>query len=170
MKEEWRPIKGFEGKYEVSNLGRIRSLNYRGIGKVQVLKLAANKDNYLLVDLCREGKKKTYQVHRLVAEAFIPNPNNLPCVNHLNEQKQDNRASNLEWCDHKYNNNYGSHNERAGKARCKAVICLELQRVFQSVTEVGEYLGCTGGNVSQAIKKGCKCMGYTLKFIEIEVL
>ena len=103
--EEWRPIKGFEGLYECSSLGRVKSLKF---GKERILKPDKIKNGYLRVILCKDEKKKKYTVHRLVANAFIPNPNNLETVNHINEIKTDNRVSNLEWMTHKGNKRYSS--------------------------------------------------------------
>ena len=163
--EIWKPIPNYEN-YEVSNLGRVRSLNYNNqTDKVRILKLTIRKDGYTQIMLNKEGKKKTYQVHRLVAEAFIPNPQSLPEVNHIDENKQNNDVSNLEWCSYGYNINYGSRNERVSKAHCKPVICLELKRIFNSVTEASEYLRCHSGGVSKAISKGHKCKGYTFNYI-----
>lgn len=112
INEQWRPVKGFEGLYEVSNLGRVKSLKY---GKI--LKPGMTKDGYLFVILCRNGKMKYFKVHRLVATAFIPNPMDLPEVNHKDENKINNVVSNIEWCSRRYNVNYGSRNERAASAR-----------------------------------------------------
>lgn len=95
--EEWRPICGFEGLYEVSNLGRVKSLKDRyGNLREKILKQIQNDKGYLKVNLAN-GKRKTSTVHRLVALSFIPNPNNLPTVNHINEDKTDNCVYNLEW-------------------------------------------------------------------------
>ena len=108
--EIWKCIKGFEN-YQVSNYGRIKSLNYRQTGKSGILSSALDKrDGYLRVNLCKDGKKYPKLVHQLVSLAFIPNSNNLPCVNHKDEVKTNNNVNNLEWCNHKYNNNYGTHN------------------------------------------------------------
>lgn len=112
MEEIFIDIKGYEGLYQISNLGRIKSLWF---GKEKILKGGKDKDGYLKVILSREGKHKTYSVHRLVAEAFIPNTNNHPQVNHKNEDKTDNCVDNLEWCTQKYNVNYGTCQQRRAK-------------------------------------------------------
>lgn len=111
IEEIWKSIEGYP-KYEVSNLGNIRSLNYRHTNKVKILKPHTNNNGYLLINLYQMGKMKTVQIHRLVAETFIPNPDNLPVVNHKDENKHNNCVDNLEWCTHKYNSNYGTAIER----------------------------------------------------------
>lgn len=103
--EIWRDVPNYEGLYKVSNLGNVKSLNY---GKKHILKPAKNNKGYLLVTLCKNGKPKKYLVHRLVALTFLPNPLCLKEINHINEDKTDNRLENLEWCDRKYNNTYGN--------------------------------------------------------------
>ena len=105
--EIWLPIEGYEDKYQVSSLGRIKSLkNNHNNPREKILRQGKNKEGYLFVSLCKDGKIKNLKVHRLVATAFIDNHSNLPCVNHKNEIKTDNRVENLEPCDHKYNLNY----------------------------------------------------------------
>lgn len=120
-KEIWKFIPGYEYLYEVSNLGRVKSLNYRHTGKISILKLHKDKCGYRHVRLTKEEKGKMYLVHRLVAMAFIPNPYMLPEINHKDEIPGNDfvfvnpdgsvnlEKSNLEWCDRKYNNNYGAH-------------------------------------------------------------
>lgn len=103
--EIWRDIQDYDGKYQVSSLGRVKSLKF---GKEKILRQAKMKNGYLYVNLCKEGKIKTCRVNRLVGNAFLDNPNNLPCFNHKNEIKTDNRAVNLEPCDYQYNNTFGT--------------------------------------------------------------
>ena len=106
MEEEiWKPIKEFEGYYEVSNMGRVRSLNYKRTGKEKILKNIGDYKGYLEIVLTKNGKQKQFKVHRLVAEAFIPNPENKPCIDHINTVKSDNRVENLRWVTYKENSN-----------------------------------------------------------------
>ena len=111
--EEWRDIKGFEGFYQVSNEGRVKSLdryvdNFWGTKQFvreRILKGTTDKDGYLMVYLCKDGKSKNRKVHRLVAEAFIPNTENGTSIDHINTLKDDNRVENLRWCTPKENSN-----------------------------------------------------------------
>ena len=143
--EEWKDVVGFEGLYKVSNKGSIYSVErrdsrgYRCGGRM--LAPSYDKDGYLHINLCQNGKLKTKNVHRLVAEAFIPNPENSPHVNHIDEVKDNNELSNLEWCTHKYNVNYGTRNERSGQAQSKKVIAVNIKTgdvvTFNSTVEAG---------------------------------
>lgn len=105
--ETWKPIKDYEGLYEISDCGRVKSLdrwdslNRLKIGKI--LNCCDNGSGYMIVNLKAFGKQNIKTIHRLVAEAFIPNPNNLPCVNHKDGNKQNNNVDNLEWCTHSEN-------------------------------------------------------------------
>lgn len=129
--EEWKPVEEFEGLYEVSNFGRVRSLNHKRanrysyyIQKGRILKSGLNKKTgYWTVVLSKNGKYFTKRVHQLVAKAFIPNPNNYPCVNHKDENKNNNKFDNLEWCTYKYNNNFGSRNKRISISLSKKCNC-----------------------------------------------
>lgn len=141
--------------YQVSNLGRVKSLNYNHTGIEKILR--PGKDNgYFIVSLCKDGKKKTLLVHRLVATAFLPNPDNKPEVNHKiegdegktmnfvfsNEDGSINEGkTTIEWCTSEENNNYGSHNERMAKTKSKKVLQLtksgELIREWSSTNECG---------------------------------
>ena len=108
MEEEWRDIEGYEGLYQVSDKGRVKSLNYNHTGKERILKSCKNSAGYLIVELYINGIGKCHTIHKLVAEAFIPNTDNLPDINHKDENKTNNYANNLEWCTTKYNMNYGT--------------------------------------------------------------
>ena len=125
MKEIWKPIEGFEGLYEVSNTGKVRGVDRIvksrwGTDKVWKGKELAHSikyDGYHKVTLMKDGISYYFSIHRLVANAFIPNPNNLPCVNHKDENPANNNVDNLEWCDVKYNSNYGNRNEKLSKSQ-----------------------------------------------------
>ena len=118
MEEQWKTAiyDGivYEELYKVSNLGRILSLNYRNTGKAELMNPRKRKDGYMQVFLSKNREKKLCYVHRLVAETFLENPENKPEVNHIDEDKTNNRVDNLEWKTHKDNLNHGTRNERAG--------------------------------------------------------
>lgn len=115
--EKWKDIFGYDGMYQVSDLGRVRSKKY---GRWKMLKPRKTNCGYLRVMLCKDGNLKNYMVHRLVAQAFIENDNIFnDQVNHINEDKTDNRAVNLEWCDCRYNNTYNNIRRRCRENNCK---------------------------------------------------
>lgn len=126
MKEIWKDIKGYEGLYQISNLGRIKSLERKIIRqhsttmllKEKILK-QQNMNGYKIVRLSKNNTIKQYLVHRLVAVAFIKNPNNYKEINHKDEDKSNNKLDNLEWCSHNYNINYGTGNERRKQTELK---------------------------------------------------
>ena len=155
MKEIYKNL-GFLGfpNYEVSNLGNVKSLNYRSTGKAQVLKPADSGKGYLFVNLYKNGKNKMFKVHRLVAMAFIPNPDNLPEINHKDENKQNNKVDNLEFCDGEYNINFGTGIERRAKKVSKPVKQFDLRgnfiQEFPSVMEAQRKFGYSQGNISSA--------------------
>ena len=115
IEEIFKDVKGYEALYQVSNFGQILSLNYHRSGKPRLLKPCKSTNEYLQVNLYKNGKSKMCKIHRLVAETFISNPDNLPEVNHKDEDKTNNSVYNLEWVTAKENSNHGTRNERIAK-------------------------------------------------------
>lgn len=174
MVEIWKNIKGFDDKYQVSNLGRVKSVSRTRKGKnnsivfvpEKILKGKYDKDGYIEYALCTGKHKqlKFYRAHRLVAEAFIPNPNNLPHVNHINEVKDDNRVENLEWCTSQYNTFYSSA-KPVGMFKDGVLIA-----TFMSITEA-TYCGfdrASVGKCCQGIKHHKTHKGYEWRYIKKE--
>lgn len=180
--EIWKPVMGYEGLYEVSNLGRVRSLDrkvnhkesgfYQTIkGKIKSTKL--NNSGYEIVSLFKNNKEKTCLVHRLVAQAFLPNPDNLPEVNHINEDKTANSVYNLEWCNSSYNKIYGTRGKRQGEKESVSVIQLTfdgcLVKRWSSMQEVMTQLGINRGNISNACSGRSKSAGgYKWKYYDTD--
>ena len=159
-KEYWKPVVGYEGLYEVSNWGRVKSLNYNHTGKGKILKQQQSMDGYYSVGLSKNGILKRYYVHRLVAEAFLPNSDNLPLINHKDENKTNNNVDNLEWCDAKYNCNYGTRTERLSKSqingkRSKIVLQYDLNGNFIKEWKSTAECGRNGYN-HKCISKCCR--------------
>ena len=140
--EEWRDIVGYEGIYQVSNWGRVKSLPRKiknQYGKEErMMTQRLDKDGYKRVGLNKDGKQIYYGVHRLVAQAFIENPYNYQQVNHKDENKANNKVDNLEWCTQEYNQNYGTINERRTQKLKKKVICITTGEKFDSITEASK--------------------------------
>lgn len=131
---EWRYVVGYEGLYKVSTEGNIKSIR-----RNKILSPNTNKDGYKRVSLYKNKASKHYSVHRLVAQAFIPNPDNLPQVNHIDEDKSNNCVSNLEWITPKDNCNYGTRNRKVALSKNKPVLQLSLEgdliREWESASE-----------------------------------
>ena len=175
MREEWRDIEGYKGLYQVSNKGRVKSLertvwNGKGYYKAPERILKAGKARgYLRVRLYKDNKAKWECVHRLVATAFIPNPNSLPFVNHKNEVKSDNYVQNLEWCNASYNNSYNDKAKKAGKKLrndqriSKSVIGINkvsgLIMEFPSLMEASRQMGIDNGHICACCKGRYKSAG-----------
>lgn len=115
--EYWVPVKGYEGYYEVSNWGRVKSLDFNHTKCPQLMTIKNIARGYYQIALQANKKRKYFKIHRLVAEHFLPNPNNFPIINHKDENRLLNVVWNLEWCTYKYNINYGTGIERRAKAR-----------------------------------------------------
>lgn len=149
MQEIWRNIPGYDGLYSVSNFGRVMSQERTDrIGrnkKRKILIPCKSQNGYLKVSLYKNGKVKYKSIHRLVAEAFLENEQNLPCINHIDENKENNVVSNLEWCDYYYNNNYGTGHLRSAVTKgCKTILLniegsVELE--FYSMAEASRKTG-----------------------------
>lgn len=164
--EQWRTVvhngETYDN-YEVSTEGRVRSLNYKRTGEIRVLKPHNNGYGYLQVAL----NSKHIKIHRLVAETFIPNPNNYSDVNHINENKHDNRVENLEWVSHKQNMCHGTCVERSTKARSKKVICIETNTIYDSISQAYHETGIPFQNISEVCKgKRQTAGGYHWKFVD----
>ena len=150
MEEIWKDIEGYEGKYQVSNMGRVRSLDYTIMQpnahdghlqpityKGRMMKAHSINSGYLAVGLRNEQGKRQHLVHRLVATAFVENPQNLPDVNHKDEDKTNNRADNLEWCTKLYNSNYGNAQAKSSAAHLNHP---DLSREVRQLSPSGELL------------------------------
>ena len=153
--EIWKDVVGFEGLYKVSNKGNVFSVGRRDsrgrkLGG-RILKPTHTRNGYLKVDLHNNGKRKTKHIHRLVTEAFIPNPESLPQINHIDEVKDNNNIENLEWCDSMYNNNYGTKIERLSK-KVRAVNAKTGETITFNSTAEAERKGYSRGGVSAACR------------------
>lgn len=199
-REIWKPIEGY-AYYLISNLGRVKSVerthttnNRWGkidrVVKERILKQTKVSGGYLRVVLCKNGICKTFLVHRLVAQAFIPNPNNLPEINHRDENKQNNCIDNLEWCTYKYNSNYGTSKKRISEkhkgkilnpehkrkiANSKSISIVQYDKhmnviaIWTSSKEVEKLTGINAGNISKACKGKRKTAGgFVWKYNEIK--
>ena len=145
--------------YSVSDTGLVKRNSYTRIDKIgrkteveeMLLKQYVDKDGYLRATLWKDNKGHFLLLHRLVAKAFLPNKYNLPCINHKNENKTDNRVDNLEWCSISYNNNYGTRQNRVSKTQGKKIIGTKGNKVlfFNSAREAGKFLKKSSSNISE---------------------
>lgn len=159
MEEIWKQVRGYEGRYEVSNLGRVRSFAQSKKGKI--ISGSLSKKGYVMVKLYNGFRaKKTCPVHRLVATAFIPNPNDLPQVNHKDENKENNCVENLEWCTNDYNTHYGTKIARvAAKLRCcpttsKKIFSIDsngVKQFYDSINEAARQTGLLRPNITKVL-------------------
>ena len=158
--EIWKDIEGFEGKYMVSNWGRVKSLNYRRTGKEGILKAVGN--DYLMVNLCKDGKGKSYNIHRLVAQAFIqfvPQKGVIYDVDHRNTDRTDNRAINLCWVSKSQNMNNPITNSKLSKPVLGIHKNNGLILEFPSAREAERQTGIPNGNICSCLKGRQKSAG-----------
>lgn len=167
MNEEWKPIEGLEGKYEISNLGRLKSYAQNKDGGI--IDGYLDKRGYCNVRIYDAPQHGTWhKMHRLVASSFIDNPNNYPQVNHKDENKANNRVDNLEWCDNLYNERYGTKGERAGmKNRCYETTSSKVYSIdkdgsvehYDSIGEAERVTGLSHCNIVRTLKGRTKRCG-----------
>lgn len=164
MKECWKLIEDYPN-YEVSNLGNVRN---RVTGKIKKPSLSVG---YHQVMLYKNNQYKFFKVHRLVANAFIPNPKNKRTVNHINGIKTDNYVSNLEWAtdseniSHAYDTRLRFVTEKQGGAK-KPIRCIETGEIFSSQASAARYFECDPTGIRQSIHKGCRCKGYRFELVQ----
>ena len=143
------------GLYQISNTGKVK-----GLKRNKILKPILQRSGYYYVDL----QRKRRLVHRLVAEAFIDNPDNLPEVNHKDEDKVNNSVENLEWCDSKYNANYGTRNKRRGKP----IQCIETGVIYWGAREMERQIGIKHNSIAKAIRNGTRAGGYHWQYVDLK--
>lgn len=176
--EIWKDIEDYP-IYEVSNIGRIRSIDRivncskgKRTFKGRILSIRKDKKGYCTVNLYKNGRGVPQYVHRLVANAFIPNPNNSPVINHKDENPLNNCIDNLEWCTQKYNCNYGTRKNKLSKAnehKKKKILQYDENynyiKTYESVMEASRKTKIKSGNICNSAKKGIKAKGYYFKYV-----
>lgn len=179
MVEEWKDVVGYEGVYEISNYGRVRThknkttyTSRHGIRhwKQRILKEKAKNNRDVRISLWKDGKSKDYLVHRLVAEAFIPNPANKPTVNHIDGNPRNNYVENLEWATYQENNNHAFDNKLIQTAHPVTLVnqVTGEKMNFRSLAKASEYIGFSAGYISNRLKQGKKIKGYDIYLSKIE--
>lgn len=174
MKEKWKDIPNYEGLYQVSNFGRVKSFRKStkfGCQSEYILKPNVASHGYAEVTLYDKAVRHKFLLHRLVASVFIPNPDNLPQINHKDENPLNNAVSNLEWCTAAYNNAYGTAKLRKIDTVSKPIEQVtydgKVIAVYRSTRLASEILGITRGTLASAINKRTQCSGYFWRFSNI---
>lgn len=150
MNEIWKDVRGFEGLYQVSNLGNIKS-SYTN----KTLTPSNNGTGYYYINLRKNKANFRYYAHRLVAQTFLDNPNNYPCINHKDENRKNNSVDNLEWCTYEHNNNYGTHRDKLSKSGSKAIVQWKdgkKIKEWESAKVAGLALGIQNQNIAKVLK------------------
>ena len=172
MQEIWKDIVGYEGLYQISNTGKVKSLSHYArnninggtrMTKGRVLSQYKMPNGYLQVQLSKNELRKKYYVHRIVAKAFLSNEDNLSDVNHIDGDKNNNSVGNLEWCSHRDNQIHMIKNRMTDKA--KPVLCLETGEVFNSMSEAENKTGIDRHCIKRACDSGKVCKGYHWRFV-----
>ena len=161
MEEIWKDIAGYENLYQVSNLGNVKTVKQN-----KILKQHISVHGYLRCRMRKNNKTKKFVVHRLVAKAFIPNPENKPCVDHIDTNKQNNNVKNLRWVTYSENMKNPITIKAMNKYKYKKVRCLENGEIFNSIREASKKIGATLGALSAALRLSHKCKGLTFKYFQ----
>lgn len=172
--ERWKVIPGFEGRYEVSTFGRVATLpRHYGVGIIRERKILRQMHvrGYRHVTLWKNGVPYQKQVHRLVAEVFIPNPESKPCINHLDEDGSHNFVGNLEWCTYRENSNWGSRNSRIAKKKCRPIKQFDKEgnfiRVWGSLAEAATGVGVNDSSLCESIRLPNRtCAGFVWRYAD----
>ena len=177
MQEVWKDITGYEGYYQVSNLGSVRSVDRMVKGKKESLRFVKGRilqpnlsEGYLMVGLCKSGRQSTIRVHRLAAEAFIPNPENKRTVNHIDENKLNNTITNLEWTTDRENCNHGNRTVKSSIGRYKPVEQLSLDgcpiKVYEGIKLASENTGISQSKIVDVLKgRRTQTKGYKWRYV-----
>lgn len=175
--EKWKEINGYEGLYMISNYGNVKSLNYKNHGTEKILTPKKNNKGYFGVELFSNGIGKYFLVHRLVASAFVDNKENLPVVNHIDENKLNNNSENLEWCTYSYNTSYSLNKRKEirglkRKSKYNSKVLMKdfdgnVLSVFENISDVKDKLNFNYWSIRQCCMKNRKqAYGYKWEFVE----
>ena len=166
MEEVWKDVKGYEGRYKVSNTGKVYSLISN-----KILALRINKAGYSQINLYKDCDRKMFSIHRLVAQAFVPNPDNKPQINHIDEDKPNNNFNNLEWVTSKENNNHGTRLYRSAMKKRRAILCKNIESgefiIYDSQISASHDLLIERTNINNTLRGRQKTTGgYTFEYIK----